>query len=82
MNEKPRHNTRVPVVCPLCVQWRCAACKSDDWPMCCDKAYDNDGSEPYRPDGSVAVLTQDEYCESCQQAMDQYQQLHADENNY
>ncbi len=58
--------------CPLCVQWRCSACKSDDWPMCCDEAVTEPTAEPYWPDGSVAVLTQQEYCDRCAQAVADY----------
>lgn len=60
------------MTCPLCVQWRCAECKSNEWPNCCEKAYEV-SAEPYWPDGSVAVITQQEYCESCQQALAEYE---------
>lgn len=69
------------VVCPLCVQWRCAACKSDDWPGCCDA---DEGAEPYWPDGSTATLTQKDWCARCAQAVADYQadvRLDADQNN-
>jgi hypothetical protein len=61
------------IVCPLCVQLRCERCKSDDWPECC--AWTTD-PEPYWPDGSVAVITQDEYCATCQEALDGYEADH------
>jgi hypothetical protein len=67
----------VKIVCPLCVQWRCKVCKSDEWPMCCEP-YGAD-SEPYWPDGSVAVLTQDNYCERCDQAMADYFEAHKED---
>jgi hypothetical protein len=81
------------VTCPLCVQWRCSVCKSDDWPNCaelrCSVCKSDDwpnccgwttGAEPdcrgaaiapkpYWPDGTVAVITQDEWCDSCAQAV-------------
>lgn len=57
------------VVCPYCVQWRCAECGSDEWPLCND---DHDATEPYWPDGSVAVLTQNEPCERCEQSIADY----------
>lgn len=48
------------VVCPYCVQWRCAACKVDD---CDHVALGLGDAEPYWPDGSVAVLTTASPCE-------------------
>jgi hypothetical protein len=59
------------IVCPLCVQWRCERCKSHDWPDCCDWQTE---AEPYWPDGSVATLTQNDYCEPCATALAQYEQ--------
>lgn len=48
-------------VCALCVQWRCAVCKSHVWPECCGHPDGPGGwlteSEPYWPDGTVATLT-------------------------
>lgn len=64
------------VVCPLCVQWRCAVCKSDDWPEC--HGYDTE-SEAYWPDGSVATITQQGYCERCAQSVADYEAEHKDE---
>lgn len=57
------------IVCPLCVQYRCVTCKQDD---CYGECGTDQEFEPYWPDGSVAVLTQDDYCERCQQSMDDY----------
>lgn len=58
-------------VCALCVQWRCEICQSRDWPECCEWAT---GSEPYWPDGTVAVITlTDSYCEPCQEMLDFYE---------
>lgn len=64
----------VRVVCPLCVQWRCAVTHKADCPddMC---EYDHE-QEPYWPDGSVAVITQDEYCDSCEAAVAEYGARH------
>jgi hypothetical protein len=59
-----------PVVCPLCVQWRCAVCKSNERPECCTP--ETHDFEPYWPDGTLAVLTQDEYCATCALAMEDY----------
>lgn len=67
------HNAEdVRVVCPYCVQWRCACCKSMDWPTCCDKAQITADAEPFWPNGTVAVLTQDETCPRCARAIDEY----------
>jgi aldehyde:ferredoxin oxidoreductase len=58
------------VVCPLCVQHRCVTCKRDFndsehfYQECFDTEY-----EPYWPDGSVAVITQQEWCDRCAQAV-------------
>lgn len=60
-------------VCVLCVQWRCAGCKSHDWPDCCEWTTD---AEPYWPDGSVAVITSQEYCEPCAAALAAYEEGH------
>lgn len=67
------------VVCPLCVQWRCSECKSRDWPNCCDKGWDIE-AEAYWPDGTIAILTQREYCQPCQNTMDEYFRNREQEN--
>lgn len=54
------------VVCPLCVQWRCEKCKSQDWPDCCDHTTE---CEPFWPGGAVAQLTQNETCDYCAEAV-------------
>lgn len=59
------------VTCPLCVQWRCAKCKSDLWPQCCGGGWTDADSEPYWPDGTVAELTQNEWCDFCTRAVSQ-----------
>lgn len=61
------------MTCPLCVQWRCHMCHSTDWPECCEWTTD---SEPYWPDGTVAVITQDDYCDTCTQALDDLRTEH------
>lgn len=60
------------IVCPLCVQWRCSSCRSNEWPNCCDKAYEVE-VEPYWPNGAVATLTQHHYCDRCAQALADYE---------
>jgi hypothetical protein len=61
------------MTCPLCVQWRCSVCKSADWPDCCDWTTE---AEPYWPDGTVAVITQSEWCDRCAQAVADYEAEH------
>lgn len=62
------------IICPLCVQWRCSLCKSKDWPNCClDGESFEAEAEPYWPDGSIAILTQQNYCVSCQKALEEYE---------
>lgn len=58
-------------VCALCVQWRCAACKSQDWPDCCDWSTK---AEPFWPDGTVAVITSPDYCEPCREMLAAYEE--------
>jgi hypothetical protein len=58
------------IVCPYCVQYRCAVCKSTQWPDC---EHWDAGCEPYWPDGSVAVLTQNTPCEPCQAMLLDYE---------
>jgi hypothetical protein len=58
------------IVCPLCVQWRCSQCKSDHWPECCNFETD---AEPFWPDGTVATITQDDYCRTCRDALNEYE---------
>lgn len=59
-----------PTVCPLCVQWRCSQCKSQDWPVCCEWTTE---AEPFWPDGTVATITQQNYCDRCAQALADYE---------
>lgn len=61
--------------CNYCVQWRCATCKSSDWPSCCDDAQKIGGCEPYWPDGSVVPRVFDGCCERCTQAVAEYMEL-------
>lgn len=59
------------IVCPLCIQWRCAVTHGTECPDdFCD--YDHE-QEPYWPDGSVATLTQQDWCDRCAQAVADYQ---------
>lgn len=67
------------VVCPLCVQWRCVVCKGDDFPSC--HGYEAD-MEPYWPDGTVATITQRDYCESCAQSVADYEAQHEGEEPF
>lgn len=64
-------DTPTPVVCAYCVQWRCAGCKSHEWPDCCDHTTD---AEPYWPDGTVATITTNEPCPPCAETLAQYEQ--------
>lgn len=59
------------IVCPLCVQWRCVFCKSPDCDGDCEDG--RQGFEPYWPDGSVAEITQREYCDNCAAALADYE---------
>jgi hypothetical protein len=61
------------MTCPLCVQWRCATCKSDGWPDCCDWLSE---AEPYWPDGTVAEVDQEKTCDSCAEMIRQYEEDH------
>ena len=63
------------VVCPYCVQWRCAKCKATDQ---CDCEFAPDYKmEPYWPDGSVAIITQNDTCARCKQSLADYYAEHS-----
>jgi hypothetical protein len=71
-------------ICPLCVQYRCTKCKRDfnDSDHFYKKCHDLDDYEPYWPDGTIAVLTQDEICRSCNQAVADMIEAHRAEGGY
>ena len=79
--DPPRDDDAAEIVCPYCVQWRCSDCKSSHFPNCCDPAMAQViRAEPYWPDGSVATLTQNEACDSCNEAINEYIKAHDDEH--
>lgn len=64
------------IVCPYCVQYRCAVCKSVTWPHCEgfeEYAHIDAGCEPCWADGSTAVLTQDTPCARCEVMLRDYE---------